>query len=94
MLAPGASDVGPNTRWDWPMAAITLVTVTFVKVMLPAFDTVPEITIVPPGGTGLAGQFFTTKIAGEFVPGQNCVLLLVTTRPKHLSAPLAITVSA
>ncbi len=76
------------------MEAMTFVTVTFVSVMLPVLLTVPVMTNVPPGGTGLAEQFLLTAMAGELVPGQSCVLLLVTTRPKHLSAPFAMSVSA
>src|SRR5438132_510693 len=73
MLAPGARVVGPNTRWLCPMAAITLVTVTLISVIFPEFDTTPEMTSVPPGGTGLTGQLFLTVIEGEFVPGQFSV---------------------
>src|SRR5260221_6090832 len=44
---------------------MTLVTVTLVRVILPAFEIVPEIIIVPPGGTGFAGQFFVTTTRSE-----------------------------
>ena len=70
---------------------MTFVTVTFVRVMLPLFDTTPLMMSVPPGGTGLGGQLLLTVIEGELVPGQSLKSVAVTMRPKHLSAPDAST---
>src|SRR2546426_537518 len=72
---------------------MVLVTVTLVSVMLPQLLTVPEMASVPPGGTGLAGQFFVTAMQGVLVPGQLAVAWAVTMRPSHLSTPRAFTVS-
>src|SRR5438093_8622212 len=91
--APGARVIGPSTKWLVPSAAMTFVTVTLVRVMLPVFVRVPVMTLVWPGCNSPGGQLFVTAMLGEFVPGQTAVKLLVTRLPKHLSEPAAITVS-
>ena len=91
-LAPGGKLIGPTTKWLWLIAASTLVTVTFSSVILPAFETTPLMISVPPGGTGSGGQLFFTVIAGEFVPGQLLVSLLVTV-PMQTLLPKAVSVS-
>src|SRR5678809_65575 len=86
--------IGPKTRRDtFPKAAMVLVTTTFVRVILPVLVTVPVTVRSWPGCTNPAGHTFTTSMLGLFVPGHALVSLSVTTRPKHLSAPLATNVS-
>src|SRR5260370_723896 len=88
---PGARVIGPSTGVLFVGRLFT--TITLVRVMVPALLTVPENIARPPGATGFAGQCLITEILGLVMPGQSLKSVAVTIRPKHLSAPLAFTVS-
>src|SRR4249920_2699899 len=87
----GTSVTGPST-WVW-FVGWSLTTITFVKVMLPALLTTPEKASKPPGGTGLAGQFFVTTKRGRGRIGQSADWIAFTFVPLQMLLPLAVTVS-
>ena len=93
MAAPywlGAKAIGPSK--SVLAAGWSSYTNTLVKVMLPALLTTPVMVATPPGTTGIAGQFFTTKSRGEFVPGHDFVSLSATSWPAETLRALAANV--
>ena len=69
----------------------SLVTTTFVRVMLPEFLTVPLKVSVPPGPTAVAGQFSVITMLGAVPMGQVADALLVTAAEVQASVPRAMT---